>query len=239
MFDKMRERDYQNDIEATKCAWIDGMDTYFRDKNGKARYFSLDVNEHLARDYQIMVKNSAQETEKRDQLRSWAFSAAQNGDIEIAAEAIESNSTPQLVSAIKRFGDIKRQHETELEQQKQQLEEMKQQFALDVIHAKGEEDRQTEIVKGMIAADEQANEIDARLMEMVNSVGATGNDNAAIDSKERIEQAKLSIEERKLQATQYANQAKMALEGSKLGLENKRIAADIKIARMNKNKYDK
>jgi hypothetical protein len=187
-----------------------------------------------------MVKNSAQETEKRDQLKSWAFNAGQNGDIEIAAEAIESNSTPQLMAAIRKFGEIKRQHEGELEQMKQQLEQMKQEFALQVIHAKGEEDRQTEIVKGMIEADNQANEIDAEMMKMIGSVSTQGDGGSAeLAQKERLEQAKLNIEERKMQQQQYADNAKLSIENSRLGLEDKRINADIKIAKMNKNKYDK
>jgi hypothetical protein len=187
------------------------------------------------RNYQVMVKNSAAETEKRDQLKSWAFNAGQNGDFEIAAEAIQTNSTVALVRSIKQFGELKRQHESELEGLKQQLEEMKQKFALDIIHAKGVEDRETEVIKGLIAQDEAATKADSEIMKLLttfdNQPAGTDN-NSELAMKERIEANKIKADERKVAAQSYSDAANRAVE-------RERIAADIKIAKSNKNKYDK
>jgi hypothetical protein len=237
VFDKMRERDYQMDIEITKSAWIDGMDTHYRDRNGQPQYFSLDVNEHVARDYQVMVKNSARETEKRDALQDWAFNASQNGDIEIAADAIESNSSPALVAAIKKFGELKHQRELEVQQSTQALEEAKQKYILEQIHAKGVEDRQTEVVKGMIESDNAANQFDAEISKLIaeNNLNAKEAPESSANSdaiKLQIENAKLAMEGRKL-AVQSAN------ESANRAIELERMKNDLKIAIKNRNKYDK
>ena len=44
IFDKMRERDYQAEMDYTKLAWIDGLNTSYKTKDGDIRYLSLDVN---------------------------------------------------------------------------------------------------------------------------------------------------------------------------------------------------
>jgi hypothetical protein len=239
IFDKMRELDYQMAIEITKAAWVDGKDTHYRDRNDQPQYFSLDVNDHILRDYIVLVKNSAKETEKRDQLQQWAFNASQNGDIEIAAEAIQSNSTPALVKAIKAFGELKRKHETELQDRAEALEKAKQQYVLEQIHAKGVEDRQTEAIKGMIAADDAANQFDAEISKLIaeNNLTPTAEtgkpDNSAIDAaKLDIDRMKVDVEHRKI-ASQNANEA------ANRAIELERMRNDLRIARANKNKYDK
>jgi hypothetical protein len=239
MFDKMRECDYQNDIDATKLAWANGFNTHYMDKNDRPKYFSLDVNEHLTRDYMVMVKNSAKETEKRDQLRTWAFNAGQNGEFEIAADAIESNSTPELVRAIKQFGEIKRQHEKELEELKQKTQQMIEEFELKKIEAQGAQDRETEMIKGMIEQQIAAAEIEAELFKLADSTDngspKEGDDAAKgreLAMKERVEQAKLMLEARKVAAANFNAMADREIE--KMKMKN-----DLKIAVTNKNKYDR
>ena len=43
MLDCMRERDYNRDLDYYKCAWIDGLDTSYRDAGGNIKYISLDA----------------------------------------------------------------------------------------------------------------------------------------------------------------------------------------------------
>ena len=42
-----RERDYQAEMYYTKLAWIDGLNTSYKTKDGDIRYLSLDVNSHI------------------------------------------------------------------------------------------------------------------------------------------------------------------------------------------------
>lgn len=77
MMDCMRERDYNRDMDYTKLAWIDGLDTSYRDVDGNLKYISLDVDKHIYADYIIKAKNSVKEQDKLRQLQQYAFSAAQ------------------------------------------------------------------------------------------------------------------------------------------------------------------
>jgi hypothetical protein len=88
IFDEMRRRDYQRDIDYAKLAYIDGLQTSFFDDKYNQRYVSLDVDSFIYGDYTALVKNDQKEIEKMQQLQQWAFSAAQNGDLDMAIAAI-------------------------------------------------------------------------------------------------------------------------------------------------------
>lgn len=77
IFDKMRERDYQAEMDYTKLAWIDGLNTSYKTKDGDIRYLSLDVNSHIFANYIVTCKTSVKEREKLEQYKQLAFSAAQ------------------------------------------------------------------------------------------------------------------------------------------------------------------
>lgn len=78
MFDEFRKTDYQDDMDIAKFAYIDGLQASFNDQyNEKRHYLSLDVNSYVNADYSVTCRNDAKEIDKLQQLRQWAFSAAQ------------------------------------------------------------------------------------------------------------------------------------------------------------------
>ena len=77
-----------------------------------------------------------QEKEKLDQIKQFAFSAAQNGDLTAAVAAIQGDNVAAIVKLINKFNDEKAAHENELKQLDQQLEQMKQEFELQKIQMK-------------------------------------------------------------------------------------------------------
>ena len=81
MFDKFREDEYLIDLNNSKLAWIEGLNTSYYDKDDKRKYLSLNVNNHTLGQYVIKAKNSDKESEKFEQLKQWAFNASQNGDL--------------------------------------------------------------------------------------------------------------------------------------------------------------
>ena len=130
MMDCIRERDYARDMDYSKLAWIDGLNTSFRDSNNKLRYISLDVKSHLYADYVIKAKNSIVEKEKLDNLRQLAFNASQNGDIRSAVAAIEGDNIAEVRKLIDKFQTAKEQYELQAKQMDQQLEQMREEFEL-------------------------------------------------------------------------------------------------------------
>lgn len=163
-FDKLRELDYNADLDYTKVAWVDGFNYSFFSNNDKLVNFQLNSEDHAYADYLIKVKNSSLESEKLQQLKDWAFSAAQNGDMSMALAAINSNSVPQLTRLIERFEDIKRQNEEQMKQLDAELAQLDLDKELQLIREKGVQDRLLEELKqagSLVANGEQSNTSDA------------------------------------------------------------------------------
>lgn len=237
VFDMMRAQDYTRDLDFAKFAYIDGLDTSFLDSTRTKRYISLDVNSYIYSDYGVFIKNNAKELDKLNQLKQWAFSAAQNGDLEMAVAAITGENVAQIKSLINKFSEIKMQHENEMKQADQMLEQAKLQTELQKIQAKGEEDRKTlaveyqykqelanaEIdVNGLLNADAN-NQLNARKQQLAESTAA---------SKKQIDEDKLAMERQKMQVDMFNKAADRQVKREQM--ENQ-----LKIAKQNKNKYDK
>ena len=233
MFDEMRKRDYQRDLDFAKLAYIDGLQTtYFDDRNNR-RYLSLDVNSYVNSDLGVLVKNDQKEIDKINQLRQWAFSAAQNGDLDMALAAITGENVTQIKETVQRFMEIKRQHEDQMKQADQMLEQQKLQNELAKIEAQGEEDRKTEELKYYYELQLKGIDVD---MSMVGS----GEDTAAKDRLAQIsEENKTRIAEEKLRLDQQKVQVDLYNKAADRQVKKEEMENQLKIAKQNKNKYDK
>lgn len=234
MMDLMRERDYARDMDYSKFAWIDGLDTSYRDDENNLKYVSVDIDKHIYADYVIKAKNSVKEQEKLDQLKQFAFSAAQNGDFTAAVAAIQGDNVAAIVKLINKFNDEKTAHENELKQLDQQLEQMKQEFELQKIQMKGEEDRKTKLLEGEIDKQIELIRADANMVSYPGNVSDTEKQEG-IDRLEAqrnaIQQDKNSIERQKM-AIDFFNAERDRQ------VKEKDIDTKLKIAKENKNKYD-
>lgn len=234
MMDLMRERDYARDMDYSKFAWIDGLDTSYRDDKNNLKYVSVDIDKHIYADYVIKAKNSVKEQEKLDQLKQFAFSAAQNGDLTAAVAAIQGDNVAAIVKLINKFNDEKTAHENELKQLDQQLEQMKQEFELQKIQMKGEEDRKTKLLEGEIDKQIELIRADANMVSYPGNVSDTEKQEG-IDRLEAqrnaIQQDKNSIERQKM-AIDFFNAERDRQ------VKEKDIDTKLKIAKENKNKYD-
>lgn len=204
MMDCMRERDYSRDLDYTKLAWIDGLDTSYRDTNGTLKYLSLDVNSHVYADYLIKAKNSVKEQDKLRQLQNYAFSAAQNGDNMMAIAAIEGDNVAAITKLIKKYQEQKDAHEKQLQQMEQQTKQMEQEFEIQKIQAKGEEDRKTKELEGYLDQQIELIRADANMISYNAEVGD--------DNKE--------------EGIERLNAARIRVEQEKINLERQRIASD-------------
>lgn len=234
MMDLMRERDYARDMDYSKFAWIDGLDTSYRDDENNLKYVSVDIDKHIYADYVIKAKNSIKEQEKLDQLKQFAFSAAQNGDLTAAVAAIQGDNVAAIVKLINKFNDEKTAHENELKQLDQQLEQMKQEFELQKIQMKGEEDRKTKLLEGEIDKQIELIRADANMVSYPGNVSDTEKQEG-IDRLEAqrnaIQQDKNNIERQKM-AIDFFNAERDRQ------VKEKDIDTKLKIAKENKNKYD-
>ena len=233
MFDEMRRHDYQRDLDYAKLAYIDGLQTSFFDDKQQTRYLSLDVESYVNSDYSVMVKNDQKELDKIQQLRQWAFSAAQNGDLDMAIAAITGNNVTQIKDTVNKFMEIKRQHEEQMKQVEQMIEQEKLQAKLAEIEAKGQQDRQTQAEKYQYEMQLKYMDVDmAMLNQPADDSAKTALAQTAEQNKVRLAQDKINLDRQKIQLDLYNKAADRQIKREEM--ENQ-----LKIAKENKNKYDR
>lgn len=234
MFDEFRKRDYQRDIDYAKLAYIDGLTTSFYSKEkGKRVFISLDVNSFVNSDYSCMLTNDPKDLEKLDRLKEWAFNASQNGELEMAIAAITADNVAQAKKSIEKFAEIRRQHENEMKQLDQMLDQQKLQGKLQEIQAKGEQDRLTEELKYQYEFQLKGMDIDANAM-LANFNAANQNKANGIDAVNaaNLEREKLDLTREQMRADLYNKEADRLVK-------LKDIDSKIQIAKENKNRYDR
>lgn len=232
-FDKLRATDYQGDLDNSKLAFVDGLDAGYYNNEKEHKFISLDVDMLLMSDLSVIVKNSATESEKLEQLRQWAFSAAQNGDLDMALAAITGNSVSAMKKTIMDFQNIKRQHEEQMQQAEQLLKQEEIENKLREIAAKGEEDRKTEELKYYYELQLKYAEVD---MSVLTDTDTSVQDKNA--SQERIEEGRREIERMKLDIERQKMANDMYNAAADRNVQREQMENDLKIARTNKNKYD-
>lgn len=230
VFDEFRKRDYQRDLEYAKLAYIDGLEQSYFDNEGNRHYISLDVDSYVYSSYGVFVKNDAKTKDKLDQLRQWAFSAAQNGDLDAALAAITGDNIPQIKDAIKRFNEIKQQHEEQMKQIDAMLKQEEIQNRLKEIEAKGEQDRLLENLK-------YQHELMLKYVDIDTNIDNTDDaknrlTELAENNKRDIERSKIELERQKLQADMYNKAADRMIKKYDTDMK-------VKIAKTNKNRYDR
>ena len=235
MMDCIRERDYARDMDYSKLAWIDGLNTSFRDSNNKLKYISLDVKSHIYADYVIKAKNSIVEKEKLDNLRQLAFNASQNGDIRSAVAAIEGDNIAEVRKLIDKFQTAKEQYELQAKQMDQQLEQMREEFELQKIEAKGNEDRKTLELDGYIKQQIELIRADANMISYDNGVAEEAKQagmERLEDKRNAVARQKNDLEKQKAILDTYNKERDREVKMHD-------IDTQLKIAKENKNRYDK
>ena len=234
MMDCLRERDYNRDLDFTKLAWIDGLDTSYRDIDGNLKYISLDVNNHVYADYIIKAKNSVKEQEKLRQLQQFAFSAAQNGDNMMAIAAIQGDNVATISKLIKKYQEEKNAHEEQLKQLDQQTAQMEQEFEIQKIQIQGEENRKTEELKGYINQQIELIKADANLLSYNQDLDDTTREDSLdrLDTaRSRVEQEKLNNDRQKTMLDAYSKERDRQVKLHDIDIK-------LKIAKENRNRYD-
>ena len=234
IMDCIRERDYARDMDYSKLAWIDGLNTSYRDENNKIKYISLNVNNHIYADYVIKAKNSIVEQEKLQQVRQLAFNASQNGDIKMALAAIEGDNIAKISKLISSFQEEKEKHEMALKEMDQQLAQMEQEFELRKIAAKGEEDRKTAELEGYIKEQIALIQADANMISYDN--GVSDEDKQA--GMERLEDKRSAVAREKNQLDREKSMIDLYNKEQDRKVKMHDIDTKLKIAKENKNRYD-
>ena len=233
MFDEMRRADYDRDIDFGKLAYIDGLQTTFIDDQRNRRTLSLDVNSFINTDYSTTVRNEQKELDKLQQLKDWAFSAAQNGDLEAAIAAITGDNVAAIKNNIEKFMEIKRQHEETMQQMEQQLKQEEIQAKIQEIQAKGEVDARLMELK-------YAYEMQLKYIDVDMSNLTANPDDSALKNRlaQEAETNKTNLAQQKLQLEREKFAGDMYNAAAEREVKREQMNTQMKIAKQNKNRYD-
>lgn len=180
------------------------------------------------------MRNEQKELDKLKQLKDWAFSAAQNGDLEAAISAITGDNVAAIKANIEKYMQIKRQHEEAMQQMEQQLKQEEIQAKLQEIQAQGEVDaRLTEL--------KYAYEMQLKYIDVDMSLLTASPDDSGVKQRlaEQAENNKINLAQQKLQLDREKFQGDMYNAAAEREVKREQMDTQLKIAKQNKNKYDK
>lgn len=232
MMDAIRERDYARDMDYSKLAWIDGLNTSYRDGDNKLKYVSLNINNHVYADYVIAAKNSYKEKQKLQQLKQFAFNLSQNGDAMMAIAAITGDNVESIKALITKFDEANKAHETQMQQLEQQNLQMKHQLEVEKIRVQGEENRKLAELEGYIKKEIELIQADAN---MISYNAEVGSDNQA-EGLERLNRERLELDREKTRIDALKAKAEIIDKAENRRIKEKDIDTKLTIAKLNKNK---
>ncbi len=102
--------------EYGKVAYDKGLSGSLFDDKGNVNYFNIPGGNLANSQIGVFVKHSVLDKKKLEDFRGVAMSAAQNGEFDLATEAIDQDSVAGIRQAINKFTERKRQYEMEMEQ---------------------------------------------------------------------------------------------------------------------------
>ena len=152
----------------------------------------------------------------------------------MAISAITGDNVASIKKLIERYNNEKTAHEQQMQQMEQQLEQMKQEFELQKIMIKGEEDRKTEELRGMIDKEIELIKADANMISYNAEVGDIHKD-AGID---RLNDARTDLEKEKIRVAREKNILDAYNKAEDRRVKEKDIDTKLKIAKENKNRHD-
>lgn len=246
IFDELRKRDYNRDIDYAKIAFSDGVNEAFWNDQRERKFISIDADSLLSLDLSTTVNNSEKDKQQLEQLRQWAFNASQNGELDMAIEAITNNNIAAIKKNLKAYSEIKRKHEEDMQQMESMLKQQEIQTKLQEIAAKGEEDRKTLELKYYYEMQMQNTELNMDILRSPNPE----EDNSTEYERNRLEREKLqaqadnetvknSIQREKLNLDKIKIQADLINKAADRQVKRDDMNVKLKIAKTNKNKYDK
>lgn len=222
MFNYALEIEHKMDLEYSKYAYANGKEGLYFDKR-EGEFVNIKVNpfEHINNKYFPVVVNSKVDEDKLKQYKDLAFSAAQNGELDIAAEAIDADSIPHLKKIIREVLDAKKKFEESIATRKEEINLQAQQevTARQEALIAAEKERQTSIND----TDVEVKYIDADIAKYkVDNQDKGGNneninnDNDVVQQSQiRIAERKQQLEERKFTHTKIMDNKKYELEVKK------------------------
>lgn len=128
VFNFSRAKDYNADIDFTKFAFIDGKKAKFVNGEGADAVLEIEGVGHANTEYNVYCVSGAKYNQQLQSLKDIAFSASQNGQTGLAAEAVINEDITKLKNILDRYEDNQMQQAKRNEEIQQQMADARNQL---------------------------------------------------------------------------------------------------------------
>lgn len=242
-FDKFREKDNDGLLDYSKLAWIDGKKGMYINSDNRRALLNIDGFKHRESEYKTFVKNNAEEARKLNDMKQLAHAQVQKtGKMGLSAEVIDANNFSKVKDIIKRGEEIEQALIDAARQEELASNERVAEMNSQAVGVKAESDKykvDTDYKKAIDVALIQA-DIATMTLDVSNKEGASDEIAAQdADTKRMSALAANRLNEKQIEH----NNLKVASDNYNKAEDRKVAREDIlskeKIAKTNKNKYDK
>lgn len=235
-FDKFFEKELQGLLDISKVAYIDGIKSHYVASDGRIAMIDIEGTNIMESEYGVFLKDNADEISKLNRANNLLQALAQNG---VRGSQIIESIEQTNISNIKKFLKRAEAAQDRLTQQNQQVEQeakiaLEQQIAQrDEANNQTKKDVATITAKGVVqSAIIQANAKlqTANFLEKDNLIDT---DKATSDFNDAVSKQTEAF----LKQTELNH--KIDIDNKTLNLKKEEIKSKERIAKQNKNKYDK
>lgn len=239
--DALVERDMQGLLDCSKLAWINGKKAMFIGSDLRSKVLEIDPMRYANTDLGINVTNSSNAKEKLDRIQQiiQPLSQQQGTKTSTLIELANADNLSALNKTIKAVEKIQEQQAQQAQQSAMEAEQQKEQMIAEAASA-------LEKLKSDLRKEEMTLESQLRIGEML----ATPQETEMVQDTSGIDEAGLEIDRQKVANDNQNKQAELAMKRQelmtkqqadllKLSVDKRKTENDLKIAKTNKNKYDK
>lgn len=220
-------KEHVRNLEYGKYVYNNDRFYNYKNRNNEPVSVFIKASEYSETQFGILPSNSLLDMSKFQELRALGQAAAQNQKFDIAAEVITSDSIPEIRQRIKDIVEADERLSFMMEQQKNEATK----YAADV-QSQTDEAKRNFDMQMLVYREEQATYRTMLEMQGYAKSALPANSPVLDTMANMIKERELSLKER----AQALNEA-LAIDTNKIKRE--KIQSDERIAKMNRNKYDK
>lgn len=214
VFHKMLRRDHIADLEFSKVAWINGKTgSYWNNATRDYEIVSIGEGEGLDVDYGVFVKNSVEEEMKLQEFQKLAFSAAQNGDTELAAQAIISNNSVELAKYVKQHAEAVKAFEASQKEADREAQKYVADKTEAIANAKMEHE------KTIVEYKEQQANYRAEIAIDAQPIEDTSNEDNDNERNNELEERRIALQEREQTRKENKDNLDHSIKRDKLSID--------------------
>jgi hypothetical protein len=243
-FDEFVQRELTGILDISKLAWRNGKKAMFIGSDMRTQILEIDPNNYVNADFGVTISNSSKDKDVLDNIKQMSQAFAQNGQVpSTILEVLKAENISSLSSILKQVEEKQMQMAQQAQQSEQQqaeqelnvqmmLEKLRGQLEIDKINAEYDRKERIELIKGDVALTTVGGDTDGNGVLDINEVEnrALEREKVGIDAKFRT--AELMLKQKEIDTKQNAAVLKAQTDVYKADTQ-------LKVAKQNKNKYDK